>query len=193
MSNVLKTTMQHYDGGYVMCGLTGSGEMFSIRDPWGIRPAFYYRNDEIIALASERPVLQTTFDLQTEEICELLPGQALIVHKNGESRLEQILPVQKLSACSFERMLRAPAYRRLKRLEIYVVQESCHRISPFGLGLRAALANRTLKATPILYQKEEAESSPNPGDFFIFCRLSSRPRASLSRVSRASWFQKRSF
>ena len=104
MSNVLKTTMQHYDGGYVMCGLTGSGEMFSIRDPWGIRPAFYYRNDEIIALASERPVLQTTFDLQTEEICELLPGQALIVHKNGESRLEQILPAQKLSACSFERI-----------------------------------------------------------------------------------------
>ena len=104
MSNVLKTTMQHYDGGYVMCGLTGSGEMFSIRDPWGIRPAFYYRNDEIIALASERPVLQTTFDLQTEEICELLPGQALIVHKNGESRLEQIMPAQKLSACSFERI-----------------------------------------------------------------------------------------
>ena len=104
MSNVLKTTMQHYDGGYVMCGLTGSGEMFSIRDPWGIRPAFYYRNDEIIALASERPVLQTTFDLQTEEICELLPGQALIVHKNGESQLEQIMPAQKLSACSFERI-----------------------------------------------------------------------------------------
>ncbi len=104
VSNVLKTTMSHYDGGYVMCGLTGSGEMFAVRDPWGIRPAFYYRNDEMIAIASERPVLQTTFDLQTEDICELQRGQALIVHKNGESLLEQILPARPLSACSFERI-----------------------------------------------------------------------------------------
>ena len=104
MANVLKTTMQHYDGGYVMCGLTGSGEMFSVRDPWGIRPAFYYRDDEIIALASERPVLQTTFDVNAEDIHELKPGEALIVRKNGESHLEQIMPAQKYSACSFERI-----------------------------------------------------------------------------------------
>jgi amidophosphoribosyltransferase len=104
MANVLKTTMSHYDGGYVMCGLTGSGEMFAVRDPWGIRPAFYYRDDEIIALASERPVLQTTFDLSSEDICELQPGEALIIHKNGESRLEQIMLPQQLSACSFERI-----------------------------------------------------------------------------------------
>ena len=104
MANVLKSTMSHYDGGYVMCGLTGSGEMFAVRDPWGIRPAFYYRDEEMMALASERPVLQTTFDLQTEDICELLPGEALIVHKNGESQLEQIMPAQPLSACSFERI-----------------------------------------------------------------------------------------
>ena len=104
IANVLKTTMSHYDGGYVMCGLTGSGEMFAIRDPWGIRPAFYYRDDEIIALASERPVLQTTFDLSSEDIHELQPGEALIVHKNCESELEQIMPAQQLSACSFERI-----------------------------------------------------------------------------------------
>ena len=104
MANVLKSTMEHYDGGYVMCGLTGSGEMFSVRDPWGIRPAFWYQDDEIIALASERPVLQTTFDLQTEDIHELKPGQALIVRKNGRSHLEQILPAKKYSACSFERI-----------------------------------------------------------------------------------------
>ena len=104
MANVLKTTMEHYDGGYVMCGLTGSGEMFSVRDPWGIRPAFYYRDDEIIALASERPVLQTTFNLHCEEIHELNPGEAFLVRRNGESRLEQILPAQKPSACSFERI-----------------------------------------------------------------------------------------
>ena len=104
MANVLRTTMKHYDGGFVMCGLTGSGEMFSVRDPWGIRPAFYYRDDEIIALASERPVLQTTFDLQAEDNHELMPGEALIVRKNGESHLEQIMPAQQLSACSFERI-----------------------------------------------------------------------------------------
>jgi amidophosphoribosyltransferase len=104
MANVLKTTMCHYDGGYVMCGLTGSGEMFSVRDPWGIRPAFWYQDDEVIALASERPVLQTTFNLQTKDIHELMPGQALIVHRNGKMELEQILPAQQLSACSFERI-----------------------------------------------------------------------------------------
>ena len=104
MANVLKTTMIHYDGGYVMCGLTGSGEMFAVRDPWGIRPAFFYRDEELIALASERPVLQTTFDVDREKVVELKPGQALIVHKNGESRLEQIMPAKELSACSFERI-----------------------------------------------------------------------------------------
>ena len=104
MANVLKTTMPHFDGGYVMCGLTGSGEMFAVRDPWGIRPAFYYQDDEVVVLASERPVIQTTFDLQAEDIQELQPGQSLIVTKNGESHLEQILATQKLSACSFERI-----------------------------------------------------------------------------------------
>ena len=104
MANVLRKTMEHYDGGYVMCGLTGSGEMFSVRDPWGIRPAFYYRDDEIVALASERPVLQTTFDLQYEDIHELQPGQALIVRRHGESSLEQIMPARQYSACSFERI-----------------------------------------------------------------------------------------
>ena len=104
MANVLKTTMPHFDGGYVMCGLTGSGEMFAVRDPWGIRPAFWYQDDEVVVLASERPVIQTTFDLQAEDIQELQPGQSLIVTKNGESHLEQILATQKLSACSFERI-----------------------------------------------------------------------------------------
>ena len=104
MKNVLQTTMPHFDGGYVMCGLTGSGEMFAVRDPNGIRPAFWYQDDEVVVLASERPVIQTTFDLQADDIQELQPGQSLIVRKNGESALEQILPTQKLAACSFERI-----------------------------------------------------------------------------------------
>ena len=104
MAHVLKTTMQHFDGGYVMCGLTGSGELFAVRDPWGIRPAFWYQDDEVVVLASERPVIQTCFDLQAEDIKELEPGQSLIVRKSGERSLQQILPARKLSACSFERI-----------------------------------------------------------------------------------------
>ena len=104
MANVLRTTMADYDGGYVMCGMTGSGEMFAMRDPWGIRPAFWYRDDEVIAVASERAVLQTTFDLQVKDVQELPAGQALIVHKDGTSRLEQIIEHKAYSACSFERI-----------------------------------------------------------------------------------------
>ena len=104
MSNVLKTTMTHFDGGYVVCGITGSGEMFSMRDPWGIRPAFYYKNDEFVVLASERPVLQTTFDIECDDVCELQPGQALIVNKAGECSLTQIIEPKEVKACSFERI-----------------------------------------------------------------------------------------
>ncbi|WP_418878601.1 amidophosphoribosyltransferase [Xylanibacter rarus] len=104
ISNVLKSTMADYDGGYVMCGLTGSGEMFSMRDPWGIRPAFWYKNDEFIVLASERPVLQTTFELECDDINELEPGCALIVKKNGESSIERILEPRSDAKCSFERI-----------------------------------------------------------------------------------------
>ncbi len=104
MGNVLRTTMPDFDGGYVMCGLTGSGEMFAMRDPWGIRPAFWYKNDEILVVASERPVLQTTFGLNCEDINELDPGCALIVNKNGEDSLERILEQRGDSKCSFERI-----------------------------------------------------------------------------------------
>lgn len=104
MSNVLKTTMADFDGGYVVCGLTGSGEMFSMRDPWGIRPAFYYKNDEFVAVASERPVLQTTFDLNCEDIVELQPGYSVFVTRNGEFSVEKVLDRRGDSACSFERI-----------------------------------------------------------------------------------------
>lgn len=104
MGNVLKTTMKNFDGGYVICGMTGSGEMFSMRDPWGIRPAFYYKNDEIVVLASERPVLQTTFDIEAEDVKELEPGMALLVKRNGTCSLERILDQCGDSACSFERI-----------------------------------------------------------------------------------------
>ena len=121
MSNVLRSTMAHFDGGYVMCGLTGSGEMFAVRDPWGIRPAFWYQDDEVVVVASERPVIQTTFDLQADDIHELRPGQALIVRKSGEVSLDKIMAPKTYSACSFERIYFSRGsdrdiYRERKRL-----------------------------------------------------------------------------
>ena len=104
MANVLESTMPHFDGGYVVCGITGSGEFFTMRDPNGIRPAFYYCNEEIVAVASERPVLQTVFDKKCEDITELKPGQALLVTKSGEIRFRQIIKPQQYRACSFERI-----------------------------------------------------------------------------------------
>jgi amidophosphoribosyltransferase len=104
ISNVLRTSSNLWDGGYVICGFTGSGEMFSMRDPWGIRPAFWYQNDEVLALASERPVLQTALDVEMDDVKELQPGEALIVRRNGEISLKQILPPKEKSACSFERI-----------------------------------------------------------------------------------------
>ena len=102
VANILKSAAPVWDGGYAIMGVTGSGECFTMRDPWGIRPCFWYMNDEFLAVASERPVLQTTFDLEVDDIHELTPGQAILMRENGEMRLEQILPQRGYHACSFE-------------------------------------------------------------------------------------------
>lgn len=104
LTEVLKTTSRTWDGGYVICGVTGSGESFAVRDPWGIRTAFWYKNDEVLVLASERPVIQTVIDVPWEEVHELLPGQALLAKRNGEVRLAEINRPKACSACSFERI-----------------------------------------------------------------------------------------
>ncbi|TGX80145.1 amidophosphoribosyltransferase [Palleniella muris] len=104
IGNVLETTMKDFDGGYVVCGLTGSGELFVMRDPWGIRPAFYYRDEELVAVASECPVLQTTFNLDAESVKELAPGCSLAVRRNGEVGILEIMPPKTLAPCSFERI-----------------------------------------------------------------------------------------
>ncbi len=113
--NVLKATMAGFDGGYLVSGITGSGEMFAMRDPHGIRPGFYYKNDEIVVLASERPVLQTTFDLENDDVKELEPGSALIVRSNGNAVVKPILPKENNYACSFERIY----FSRGSDLDIY--------------------------------------------------------------------------
>ena len=102
--NVLNTSAPLWDGGYVICGMTGSGEMFALRDPWGIRPAFWFENDEVLVIASERPVIQTAFDVDIDDVHELEPGQALVMRASGETSLSQILPAKKKYACSFERI-----------------------------------------------------------------------------------------
>lgn len=102
--NVLKRSSATWDGGYVICGLTGSGESFAIRDPWGIRPSFWYKDDEIMVLASERPVIQTALDVPAESVHELLPGQAIFVNKKGEMKLAQVNEPKPMKACSFERI-----------------------------------------------------------------------------------------
>ncbi|OAV68457.1 Amidophosphoribosyltransferase [Bacteroidales bacterium Barb6XT] len=104
LSNVLKRCVPTWDGGFVIAGMTGSGESFAVRDPWGIRPAFYYADDEIVVVASERPVIQTVMNVQSHEVAELKRGEALLINKAGSLRLSQIAEPEKNSACSFERI-----------------------------------------------------------------------------------------
>lgn len=121
LSNVLKRCAPLWDGGFVICGLTGSGEAFSVRDPWGIRPAYYYADDEIVILASERPVIQTAMNVQVEDVHELNRGEALLINKEGEWHTQQILEPKDNKAWSFERIYFSRGsdkdiYRERKRL-----------------------------------------------------------------------------
>ncbi|WP_313381293.1 amidophosphoribosyltransferase [Proteiniphilum saccharofermentans] len=102
---LLKRASGIWDGGYALCGLIGCGDAFVLRDPWGIRSAFYYHDDEVAVVASERPVIQTAFNLKKEDVHELNPGEALIVKRNGSINLHQIQEKKKkITPCSFERI-----------------------------------------------------------------------------------------
>lgn len=104
LEGVLKQATSHFDGGYVCSGLIGNGDSFVIRDAHGIRPAYYYKDDEIIVAASERPAIMTAFNVPLEEVQEIQPGHAIIVSANGSFSNPQILPTQEKRACSFERI-----------------------------------------------------------------------------------------
>jgi amidophosphoribosyltransferase len=104
VGKILKRAAKNWDGGYAMAGLIGHGDAFVLRDPAGIRPAYYYQDDEIVVVASERPVIQTVFNVNFEDVKELEPGQAIITKKSGEVRLKQILPPLERKSCSFERI-----------------------------------------------------------------------------------------
>lgn len=120
IAKILKKASKNLDGGYAMAGLLGHGDAFVFRDPAGIRPAYFYQDDEIVVVASERPVIQTVFNVDFEKVQELQPGKALIIKKNGKVTEEEILPATEKKACSFERIY----FSRGSDAEIY--QERKH-------------------------------------------------------------------
>lgn len=101
---VLKRAVKNFDGGYTMAGIIGNGDLFVMRDACGIRPGFFYQDDEFVVVASERPAIQTAFNVSIDEVQEIKPGHALIVRRNGEILHEQISDVQEIRPCSFERI-----------------------------------------------------------------------------------------
>ncbi len=132
-ANVLRQAASVWDGGYVLCGVTGSGEFFALRDPWGIRPAFWYADDEVVALTSERPVLQTSLNVPIGSVRELGPGEALLVSAAGHIRTEQILPRRNVAPCSFERVYFSRGsdrdiYRERKNLGRRLVEPVLHAV-----------------------------------------------------------------
>lgn len=104
VTKILKRAAKNWDGGYAMAGLIGHGDSFVLRDPAGIRPAYYYQDDEIVVVASERPVIQTVFNVKFEDVKELDPGHAIITKKSGKVSIKQILEPLERKACSFERI-----------------------------------------------------------------------------------------
>ncbi|MDD4575941.1 MAG: class II glutamine amidotransferase [Bacteroidales bacterium] len=104
VQHILQRSAKYWDGGYVICGMLGHGDSFVMRDPNGIRPAFYYQDDEVVVVASERPAIQTAFNTCEKDIKEVTPGHALIIRKNGEVSMKEIVPQKELKQCSFERV-----------------------------------------------------------------------------------------
>jgi amidophosphoribosyltransferase len=104
VASILRESSKKWDGGYAMCGMIGHGDAFVLRDPNGIRPAYYYKDDEIIVAASERPVIQTVMNVAFEDVKEVTPGHALIIKKDGSFSEEEIIAPEKKLACSFERI-----------------------------------------------------------------------------------------
>jgi amidophosphoribosyltransferase len=104
LGTVLKKASRNWDGGYVMAGMVGHGDAFVIRDPAGIRPAFYYIDEEVVVIASERPVIQTIFNVRTDDVLELPPASAIIIKVSGEPFIEQVRDKAELRKCSFERI-----------------------------------------------------------------------------------------
>jgi amidophosphoribosyltransferase len=125
LKKVLKRSSKNWDGGYAMAGLVGHGDAFVLRDPNGIRPTFFYEDDEVVVVASERPVIQTVFNVKIEDVQELERGHALIIKKSGKVSIKKVIEPRENKACSFERIYfsrgsDASIYEERKNLGKYV-------------------------------------------------------------------------
>jgi len=152
VSKILKRAAKNFDGGYAMSGLIGHGDAFVLRDPAGIRPAYYYRDDEVIVVASERPAIQTVFNVPYDEVKELDPGHALIIKKSGQFVIKEILEPTERKACSFERIY----FSRGSDKEIYQERKELGKLL-FPQILKAI--NNDIKNTVFSYIPNTAETS----------------------------------
>lgn len=124
IDKILKKAAKNWDGGYAMAGLLGHGDSFVLRDPSGIRPAYYYKDEEVVVVASERPVIQTVFNVDFEDVKELDPGHAIITKKSGQTSINKILEPLERKACSFERIY----FSRGSDAEIYQERKELGRL-----------------------------------------------------------------
>ena len=152
IERILKRAAKYWDGGYAMEGMIGNGDAFVLRDPAGIRPAFYYKDEEVVVVASERPAIQTVFNVKYENIRELPPGNAIIIKKSGETAIKEILTPKVRKACSFERIY----FSRGSDRDIYRERKMLGKL----LFPRVAQAiNHNLKDTVFAYIPNTAETS----------------------------------
>jgi amidophosphoribosyltransferase len=152
VGRILRKATKKFDGGYVMCGLLGHGDAFAMRDPAGIRPAYYYQDDEVVVVASERPAIQTAFNVKYEDVKELPPAHALIVKTSGKVSLEQYRTPLEKKPCSFERIY----FSRWNDAEIY------HERKRLGQNLAGAVLNAIdydLKNTVFSFVPNTAEGA----------------------------------
>ncbi|MEM8585342.1 MAG: amidophosphoribosyltransferase, partial [Bacteroidota bacterium] len=154
VARLLRRASRKFDGGYVMGGMIGHGDAFVLRDPAGIRPAFYYHDDEIVAVASERPALQTVFDIHVDDMAEVEPGHALIIKQDGRVSMEMVNEPTKRAACSFERIY----FSRGNDRDIYLERKE--------LGRR--LAKRVLEAVDYDFDNTVFSYVPNTAEVAFY-------------------------
>ena len=152
VAKILKRAAKNFDGGYTMAGLLGHGDAFVLRDPAGIRPAYYYKDDEVVVVASERPVIQTVFNVAYDRVQELDPGHAIIIKKNGTTAIKQVLTPTERLACSFERIY----FSRGSDKEIYQERKELGKLI-FPKILKAI--DQNIKKTVFSYIPNTAETS----------------------------------
>ncbi|SHE59015.1 amidophosphoribosyltransferase [Arenibacter palladensis] len=152
VAKILRRAAKNFDGGYAMAGLLGHGDSFVLRDPAGIRPAYYYKDDEIAVVASERPAIQTVFNVNFDDVKELDPGHAIIIKKNGKVKIKRILEPTERKACSFERIY----FSRGSDKEIYQERKMLGKLL-FPLILKSI--DNDIKNTVFSYIPNTAETS----------------------------------